>query len=93
MSSPFTRSFCVLALLGAAQVASAQIVQSTGAGAAGQAPYGSGAAMPNPNNAGAAGQGTTASGNVYSNPNAPRPLPPLDQATVNYDAAVSATSP
>lgn len=109
MTSALTKSMCLLALVGAAQLASAQMTQTNGAGAAGQSPYGAGAAGQNPNSSGAAGQspagqssyaagaaGTTpnAAGNVYSDPNAPRPLPPLvDQATVNYDAAVNTMSP
>ncbi|WP_084906789.1 DotH/IcmK family type IV secretion protein [Burkholderia ubonensis] len=46
------------------------------------------------NGAGAAGAPPSADAGVYSNPNAPRPLPPLvDQASVNYDAAVNQLSP
>ncbi|WP_081069530.1 DotH/IcmK family type IV secretion protein [Burkholderia stagnalis] len=99
MTSAFTKSMCLLALVGAAQVASAQMTQTNGAGAAGQSPYGAGAAgQPtagqNSYAAGAAGTTPNADGNVYSAPNAPKPLPPLvDQATINYDAAVNTMSP
>lgn len=99
MTSAFTKSMCLLALVGAAQVASAQMTQTNGAGVAGQSPYGAGAAGQPPAGqnsyaAGAAGATPSTDGNVYSAPNAPRPLPPLvDQATINYDAAVNTMSP
>ncbi|WP_080429897.1 DotH/IcmK family type IV secretion protein [Burkholderia ubonensis] len=99
MTSAFTKSMCLLALVGAAQVASAQMTQTNGAGAAGQSPYGAGAAGQPPAGqksyaAGAAEATPNAAGDVYSAPNTPKPLPPLvDQATINYDAAVNTMSP
>jgi len=87
MRSVATKLFCLLAMCGAADLASAQVQQPTNAGAAGQTPNASGAAAQYPNNAGVAGS-------VYSNPNAPRPLPPLvQQANVNFDTAVNTYMP
>lgn len=88
MRSLLTRLLCLFALLGMAQMAGAQMTRPTDAGGAGSSAYGAG---PGTANQRATSAGTA--GGVYANPDARQPLPPLTQASVNYDAAVNMVTP